>query len=144
MSEHARLSPSSSHRWLQCTPSAALERQFPATSTSFSEEGTAAHAIAEQMLLQHLGLPFQPLDEELRQYDTSELREHVAAYVRYAIARIDFARAQCPDPVIAVEKKVDISTWVPECFGTADLLLIYAGVIEIIDLKFGKGVRVDA
>lgn len=38
---HAILSPSSSHRWLNCTPSAVLELEFENTSSSAAEEGTA-------------------------------------------------------------------------------------------------------
>ena len=48
MSNHAFLSPSSSHRWLNCTPSAVLESKFENKSTEASEEGTVAHAWCEQ------------------------------------------------------------------------------------------------
>ena len=41
MSKHAFLSPSGSHRWLNCTPSAMLESEFPGGSSSAAEEGTA-------------------------------------------------------------------------------------------------------
>ena len=47
---HAVLSPSSSHRWLNCTPSAMLELEFENTSSSAAEEGTAAHAFCEHKL----------------------------------------------------------------------------------------------
>lgn len=51
MGRHALLSASSSRRWLNCTPSARLEQQFPADVGSiYAEEGTAAHALAEHKL----------------------------------------------------------------------------------------------
>lgn len=40
---HAILSASSSKRWLNCTPSARLEQNFPNESSVYAEEGTAAH-----------------------------------------------------------------------------------------------------
>lgn len=39
---HAILSASSSKRWLNCTPSARLEQNFPNESSVYAEEGTAA------------------------------------------------------------------------------------------------------
>lgn len=50
MSDHAILSASSSHRWLNCTPSARLEQEFENTGTEAAREGTAAHALCEHKL----------------------------------------------------------------------------------------------
>ncbi len=43
-----------------------------------------------------------------------------------------------------MEVRVDFSDWVPEGFGTCDCLIISDGVLEVIDFKYGKGVRVEA
>ena len=45
--EHAVLSASSAHKWLECTPSARLEELFPSKVSEYMEEGTLAHSIAE-------------------------------------------------------------------------------------------------
>ena len=50
MGNHALLSPSSSHRWLSCTPSAVLETEFENKSSNAAEEGTAFHALCEHKL----------------------------------------------------------------------------------------------
>lgn len=47
MSKHALLSASGSSRWLECPPSAHLELQFPKKSSSYADEGTAAHELCE-------------------------------------------------------------------------------------------------
>jgi len=47
MAKHAFLSASGASRWLACTPSAQLEQQFPATTSEYAEEGTAAHELGE-------------------------------------------------------------------------------------------------
>ena len=53
-------------------------------------------------------------------------------------------RSSCPDPLIMVEHRLDYSEYVPEGFGTGDLVIVADGVIEVIDFKSGRGVRVDA
>ena len=53
---HALLSPSSAHRWLECTPSARLEAEVKDTSSAAADEGTLAHSLAETLLLTWQGL----------------------------------------------------------------------------------------
>ena len=47
---HSMVSPSGAHRWLACTPSAVLERQFPDQGSDAAAEGTLAHELAELKL----------------------------------------------------------------------------------------------
>ena len=48
MSDHALLSASGAHRWLNCLPSARLELEFVNNEFSAAAEGTAAHALANR------------------------------------------------------------------------------------------------
>ncbi len=50
MGNHAILSASSSHRWLNCLPSARLELEFEDQSGEAAKEGTAAHDLCEHKL----------------------------------------------------------------------------------------------
>ena len=43
-----------------------------------------------------------------------------------------------------LETRLDFSNYVPDGFGTGDVILLEDDTLHIIDLKFGKGVRVDA
>jgi hypothetical protein len=141
---HAKLSASGSKKWLTCTPSAHLEEQFPDEDGDFSREGTFAHAVFAQDLNTWLGRPVDPLPTDLLHFDSQDLRDHVAAAVKRAKAAIEEARSTCGDAVIYVEQKLDFSPWVPEGFGTGDLVIITDDLAWILDLKFGKGVLVDA
>lgn len=143
MTAHAKLSASGSGKWMVCTPSAQIESQLPDEGSNFASEGTFAHAVFEQSLLTYLGRPCDPLPKELMHHDSPELRGYVAEAVDYAINRIDDARARCKDPVILVEQRLDFSLWVPEGFGTGDLVIITDGLVEVMDLKYGKGIYVD-
>ena len=58
MGQHAALSPSSSHRWLNCSPSAKLEQQFADSESEAAAEGTAAHALCEHKLKRALKMRF--------------------------------------------------------------------------------------
>ncbi len=50
MGQHALLSPSSSKRWLLCTPSAKLGEDCERESSIYAKEGTDAHSLGELKL----------------------------------------------------------------------------------------------
>ena len=144
MSEHAKLSASGSDRWMACTPSARLEEQFPQSTSVFAEEGTFAHAVGERGIAEFLGSKLEDLPADLLHFDNADLRESVQIYIDLAKERITDARARSSDAVVLLERRLDFSPWVPEGFGTGDLITVSDGVITVDDLKFGKGVKVDA
>ena len=141
---HAILSASGSKKWLTCTPSARFEEQFPDEDSEFSLEGTFAHAVFEQELLNFLGLPVDPLPKDLMRFDSVILREHVKKAVDFAVNEILLTRGVHPDALILVEQKLDFSRWVPEGFGTGDLVIVTPDYVEVMDLKYGAGVFVPA
>ncbi|MGO5065555.1 MULTISPECIES: DUF2800 domain-containing protein [unclassified Clostridium] len=141
MEEHALLSASSSHRWLCCTPSALLEENFENKSSVFAEEGTAAHALAEYKLKKYLG---EKSKKPKSNFDKKELEYYTSIYFDYACELIAEAKARSKDPIILVEQKLDFSSYVPEGFGTGDLVIVADGILDIMDLKYGKGVEVSA
>ncbi len=141
---HAYLSPSSAHRWLICPPIVQFEAEAPGSgSSSFAAEGTAAHALAEAYLTKRfkLGKATAMIKEAKAStfYDT-EMEEAITYYCDLVE---EHANAY-DKPIIELESKLDMSKWAPDVKGTSDVVLIADGVVEIIDLKYGKGVPVYA
>ncbi len=141
MSAHALLGASSSHKWLHCPPSARLEEQFENTTSTFAEEGTAAHALGEYKIRTFLG---ENVEKPISDYDSEELEEYTDVYLTLAIELIAKTRDECKDPLILVEQRLDYACYVPEGFGTGDLIIIADGTLDIVDLKYGRGVAVSA
>ncbi len=141
MAKHALLSASSSHRWLHCTPSARLEEQFENTTSIFAAEGTAAHELSEHKLRLFLG---QASKRPVSDFDSEELERYTDEYVNFATELITEVKKNCKDPIILLEQRLDYSCYVPEGFGTGDLVVIADGTLDIVDLKYGKGVAVSA
>ena len=138
---HALLSASSAHRWLNCCPSARLEEQFGDRETEAAAEGTAAHALAEHKLRRALKLQTK---KPTSAYDSDEMDEHTDGYVQYVLEQLAEAKKTCPDALLLIEQRLDFSRWVPEGFGTGDALIVSDEALHIIDLKYGQGVVVNA
>ena len=141
--KHALLSASSAYRWLACPPSALLSAKYEDTSSSYAQEGTAAHALAEYKVLKALGRKADDPTENL-DYFNEEMDEATDAYAGYVLEQVAEAKKATTDPIVLVEQRVDFSTYVPDGFGTADALIIADDKLSITDLKYGQGVLVEA
>ena len=141
MSDHALLSPSGSHRWLHCTPSAVLETEFDNKSSPAAAEGTAAHALCEHKLKRML---HRRSKRPVSDYNSDEMEEHTDAYVEFVSELLEKAKQNCKDPLVQIEQRLDLSEYVPGAFGTADCLIIADGTLHVIDMKYGLGVLVSA
>lgn len=138
--KHALLGASSSARWLVCTPSARLEAMFPDEQSPYAAEGTIAHDLAESILRHKLeGKKAPKLDD----YST-EMIEAVNRYVDICEEKVNESRARSSDAEAMIEARLDFSRWVPDGFGTGDMVIVADGILEVIDLKYGKGVPVSA
>lgn len=139
--DHALLSASSAHRWINCTPAPYLEAQHPDTSSDAAAEGTAAHELAEHKLRQHLDIPTtRPVSE----WDSEEMDDYTDQYADHVMAELTRARKVDKAAFLAIEERLDFSHIVPEGFGTGDALIVSDDTLTVIDLKYGKGVTVSA
>ena len=140
-SKHAVLSASSSHRWLNCSPSARLEQEFEDRETEAAAEGTAAHALCEHKLRRALKMQSR---KPISKYDCEEMDTHTDNYVQFVLETIAQAKEHCADPIINIEQRLDFSCYVPHGFGTGDCIIIADKTLHIIDFKYGQGVLVEA
>ena len=148
---HAILSASSAKRWMSCPPSARLEEKlrdrFGDRSSPFAEEGTRAHALAELKLQKEIGLindfSYKMQREAMTGVD-NEMEWATDRYVDIVMQKYYEAKKSCPDAQIFIEQRLDFSTWVPHGFGTGDVVIVSDMILDVCDLKYGKGVPVSA
>lgn len=148
------MSPSSSERWLNCTPSARLAEAAGSKTSEYAEEGTTAHELAEYALKSWIYGTFYPECDELpvpdeiakNKYYSEEMRDAVGEYVNFVVEEFyEMGKGPLGGSVATyLEEKLDISKFAPESFGSSDVTLVSPSILHIIDLKYGKGVKVPA
>lgn len=151
--KHALLSASGSSRWLNCTPSALLEDKHsashPEKPSVYAQEGTLAHELADVLLRFELGeIPEKIKKAEIRKIEknplfTDEMTIEVMKYVNYVKQTIEESEKQ-GQTFTLIEERLDFSHLVENGFGTGDACIISSDVLNVIDLKYGKGIKVDA
>jgi hypothetical protein len=132
-----------------CTPSARLEATLPEQKRGkgafdFSAEGTMAHSLAEVKLRHHFNqIGYEEYERDYNiikatEYFNEEFETYVDNYVLYIRSQIG------EGDVPLFEQRVDFSEYIPDGFGTADVVVLSKHKIRVYDLKFGKGVPVSA
>ncbi len=146
--QHALLSPSAAHRWMNCTAAPRLEATAPDSESTYALEGTLAHAYCalklKEFLYQDTTAEREEINELNDRYHTGEMDEYTDTYKAIVLEKFNAARSETTDAELMVETRLDFSEYVPEAFGTSDATIIADGTMEVIDFKYGKGVRVSA
>lgn len=140
---HAILSASSSHRWLNCPPSARLCETYEDKGSDYAAEGTDAHSLCEYKLRKALDMSAVDPSEHLTWY-SEEMEDCANGYEAYILELVEAAKETCAAPVVLIEQRVDFSRWVEQGFGTSDAIIISDGTLRVIDYKHGLGVLVEA
>lgn len=149
MAKHALLSASSASRWLNCPKSVRLTEDIPdGESSSFAAEGTLAHAIAEDYLREYATGKGRTVEDYVvpERFKGNPLfydgmYQDVTPYLEYVVSTFE---GKSRVATLDIEARLDFSKYVPSGFGTGDAVIIDNGTLEICDLKFGKGVLVEA
>lgn len=151
---HAVLSASGSSMWLNCTGSRRMNEGKRDETSPFAFEGTIAHSLGEYCLKNDVfdvttmvGVDMAEHDEDLIA-DAEKLG--ISTIIEYEMADyvqqyVDYVRSYAEGAdLVLIEERVDYSPWVPDGFGTADAIIVKGDQVEVIDLKYGKGVAVSA
>lgn len=146
MTAHARFSASGAHRWMRCPASLALEADCPDSSSEFADEGTAAHELAQMALT--AGSPVSAFMGRVIEVNGRSFTVD-QDMVGYVATYVDLVREIADSGTLFVEQRVDFAAAIGvepgEGFGTADAIVItHDGELQVHDLKYGRGVRVDA
>lgn len=130
---------------MTCPGSIALTRDAARESNAYADEGTAAHELAQRALTygKHavffVGEQIQ-VGERIFVVDHN-MAEHVQTY-------LDEVRRRVGKGTLMIEQRVSFSDaiGVPSQFGTADAVILSGDgkLVQVIDLKYGQGVRVEA
>lgn len=133
---------------MNCAAAPRLEATAPDSSSTYAEEGTLAHAYCAKKLKEFMGLETAAEEKEIAElndfYHTGEMDEYTDTYKTIVLEKYTAAKTATKDAQLLVETRLDFSEYIPEAFGTSDATIIADGLMEIIDFKYGKGVRVSA
>jgi hypothetical protein len=133
---------------MNCTAAPRLEEHAEDKGSSYAEEGSLAHAYCALKLKEFLGRDVTGEKAEIAElndtYHTGEMNEYTDTYFTIVMEKYNAARQKTRDAQLLVEVRLDFSKYIPDGFGTGDAIIIADGCLEIIDFKYGKGVKVSA
>lgn len=156
MGIHAKLAPSSSHRWMACPGSVALCETVPKRESEYADEGTAAHALAEKCLREGKGAQSYVgteiwVDKEVaekgktgsytKKYTISyEMADAVQEYLEH-ISDIKGDKK----PLMYIEQRFNLTNIHKDIFGSSDCVLYFPTdkVVHVFDYKHGANVSVE-
>jgi len=144
---HAKYAPSHAAIWGACTAAPSLEAGIPDKGSPYAAEGTLAHAIAELKLNKQ----FTPMSAVKYRNALGKLKAdplyqpemdgYTDQYVEYILK---ICHAFSSKPYVVAEKRLEMGHIAPDCFGTADCIILHGDTLHVCDLKYGKGVPVSA
>ena len=134
--KHSKYSASGASRWLRCTASiGVIEEAYRDNiihdkETSYATEGTENHAWLEKILA--------------GEANVSDVPEEHQDPINQVVEYVDRVRSSMDKPKQELELRVNYHHIAPEGFGTCDIILHDSNQMNILDLKYGMGVRVVA
>lgn len=160
--KHSRIGPSAAHRWLECPASVQRSEGVGNESTVFAQEGSAAHTLAEHVMVTRVD-PWTLLGgvvdlqangaDAVRAPGTFNIAPddwHVFEITEEMIEAVELYRDTLlplieEGDVHEYECRLDMRHVHPDLFGTGDALIYKPQDKHLIvgDFKYGRGVAVD-
>lgn len=142
--KHSMLSPSASSIWLNCTPAAAMGALVPQKDTVYTTTGTDAHTLAERKVRERMfGEHFDDIKEGVESYN-SLMDECTDEYADFVVSLANSAMDEGLLPQVFTETLLDLSAYIPEGKGTADLIMVAGDTLHVVDFKYGSFKNVEA
>jgi hypothetical protein len=140
VSKHALLSPSAAHRWIACPPSARLCENVTDEGSSYAQQGTDAHTLAEYKLRKASGEKrLKDPRKHLTNYD-QQMEDTTDEYVNFCMEEFERLNS-AGGAMLIVEQRVKYHEYVPDSSGLADCLIVGDGELVVIDFKYGENPR---
>ena len=136
MAAHAKKSPSASGTWMKCSAAIPFADAIGAkgTESSYAATGTAIHEVAEKCFTKGF-VPDDFLGKEV--YGIVMEEDHIETAQTF----VDFVN-NIPGAGM-YEQRVNVEV-IENCWGTADVIKSHNTHMNVVDLKTGYGVKVDA
>jgi hypothetical protein len=155
---HAVFGASASGMWIACPGSLAMSQGFEDTSSSYADEGTAAHEVAEMCLRSGQDAKAYAgriitVERSGRKFDVDEeMVEGVQLYLDYVRglggelmleSEVDFTRQlemdQWPEkPVVNPHSGLETPPTTFRGFGTSDAIVVVDDEVIVVDFKYGR------
>lgn len=152
---HAKLSASSAYRWMPCPGSIPFGKLYPDNSSEFADEGGFAHALGElyikkNTLGEKVDAEIEDLEKQISRFyhNHPDMGASLGDMRYFAKEYADFVDEwhlpMLEQSALMLEHKFSLDKYIPEGFGTSDATVIRGKTLHIIDLKYGKGIPVEA
>jgi hypothetical protein len=142
MTTHAQLSPSSTIRWMTCPGSVALCKDLVDVGSKFADEGTDAHELAALCLETNTDSAAYAGRIMAKGFPVNaEMVLAVQDYLDYVRGIVAATNGQ-----LMIEQRLPIShlTGEADAHGTSDVVILAGDELIIVDLKYGRGLAVEA
>ena len=143
--KHSVISPSGSHRWLNCPGSAKREAKYPNKDSAYSLEGTDAHSLLEHCIKEIRPASSYVGKELIREDGTffivdAEMAACVDLCYQWAMETVN----SLDGATITPETRYELPFIHKELAGTCDITIRQPfGKLIICDYKHGKGINVE-
>ena len=135
MMKHARLSPSSSARWLSCTSSVEASEKYENKGNSASIWGTNVHYLGEQMLKgENIEVGQEHTEQGVEFVVDEEMLQCAEEYADYVNSFIN------DKSVVLIEEQFNLDFISKGQFGTSDATVLNDTHLHVMDLKTGHGI----